>query len=296
VFGPGAAWLTRRALSTKDRPDFPRRRDIAGIPAEIHWKTGTSFGLRDAWAVGSGPRYTAVVWTGNADNSSSAELIGSEASGPMLFDVLEGLADRTRVPAPQPRPEELVRIEVCAFSGYIASDACPERTKAWAPVHAVPTAPDPYLQSYDVDRATGRAVLPACRVPGRDYERRSFVVLPSAVASWLTERNRSVPDPPVFAEGCVPETNTVAPSMLTPAEGQIVTLIRGMPAEQQRIPLTASARTARVSWFVDGEHLGTGPSSERLHWTPSPGRHEIVVTDEAGRKARRTVNVKLGPS
>jgi membrane carboxypeptidase/penicillin-binding protein PbpC len=84
--------------------------------------------------------------------------------------------------------------------------------------------------------------------------------------------------------------------MLTPAEGQVVTLIRGMPAEQQRIPLAASARTARVSWFVDGEHLGTSPSSERLHWTPSPGRHEIVVTDEAGRKARRTLDVKLGPS
>jgi penicillin-binding protein 1C len=69
-----------------------------------------------------------------------------------------------------------------------------------------------------------------------------------------------------------------------------------VPAEQQRIPLSASARTARISWFVDGAHLGTLPASERLHWTPTPGRHEIVVTDEAGRKARRTLDVKLGPT
>jgi membrane carboxypeptidase/penicillin-binding protein PbpC len=69
-----------------------------------------------------------------------------------------------------------------------------------------------------------------------------------------------------------------------------------MPAEQQRIPLSASARTARISWFVDGAHLGTLPAGERLHWTPTPGRHEIVVTDEAGRKARRTLDVKLGPT
>jgi membrane carboxypeptidase/penicillin-binding protein PbpC len=69
-----------------------------------------------------------------------------------------------------------------------------------------------------------------------------------------------------------------------------------MPAEQQRIPLTASSRTARISWFIDGAHLGTAASSERLHWTPIPGRHEIVVTDEAGRKARRTLDVKLGPT
>jgi penicillin-binding protein 1C len=296
VFGPGAAWLTRRTLSKKDRPDFPRRRDLAGFPAEIHWKTGTSFGLRDAWAIGSGPRYTAVVWTGNTDNSSSAELVGSEAAGPLLFDVLEGLADRTHAPTPRPPPAELVRVEVCAFSGYIASEACPERTTAFAPVHAVPTTPDPYHQLYDVDRATGRAVLPACRLPGHTYDRRSFVVLPSSVTAWLAERNRAVPDPPLFAEGCSPETNTAAPNVLTPAEGQVVTLIPGMPAEQQRIPLTASSRTARISWFIDGAHLGTAASSERLHWTPIPGRHEIVVTDEAGRKARRTLDVKLGPS
>jgi penicillin-binding protein 1C len=298
IFGPGAAWLTREALSRKDRPDFPRRRDLAGLPAEIHWKTGTSFGLRDAWAAGSGPRYTAVVWTGNPDNTPSAELVGSEAAGPLLFDVLEGLSDRTRPPAPEPPPAELVSVEVCAFSGYIASEACPAlaRSRALAPVHAVPTAPDPYYQRYDVDPATGRAVLPACRVPGRTYERRSFVVLPSAVTAWLAERNRAVPEPPQFADGCAPETNTAAPSMLTPAEGQVVTLIPGLPAEQQRVPLSASSRTARVSWFVDGAHVGTAAAADRLHWTPSPGRHEIVVTDEAGRKARRTLDVKLGPS
>ncbi len=296
IFGAGAAWLTREALEKKDRPDFPRRRDLAGVPAEIHWKTGTSFGLRDAWAIGSGPRYTAVVWTGNTDNTPSAELVGSEAAGPLLFDILEGLADRTRAPAPRPPPAELVAVAVCAFSGHVASEACLERTTALAPVHAVPTAPDPYHQLYDVDRATGRAVLPACRVPGRAYERRSFVVLPSAVTAWLAERHRAVPEPPVFADGCAPDTNTAAPSLLTPAEGQVVTLIPGMPAEQQRIPLSASARTARVSWFVDGAHLGTLAASERLHWTPTPGRHEIVVTDEAGRKARRTLDVKLGPS
>ncbi|HET9986986.1 MAG TPA: penicillin-binding protein 1C, partial [Kofleriaceae bacterium] len=67
AFGKGAAFLTRQALAKKDRPDFPRRHDVSGVPAEIHWKTGTSFGFRDAWAVGSGPAFTAVAWTGNVD-------------------------------------------------------------------------------------------------------------------------------------------------------------------------------------------------------------------------------------
>src|ERR1700759_5732374 len=118
IFGAGAAWLTRQALAQKDRPDFPRRRDVAGLPPAIHWKTGTSFGFRDAWAVGSGPAYTAVVWTRNGDNKPSAELVGSEAAGPLLFDVLEGLANRAPA-TPAAPPEDLTSVEVCAYSGHL---------------------------------------------------------------------------------------------------------------------------------------------------------------------------------
>ena len=291
IFGPGAAWLTKKTLSLKDRPDFPRRR-VSGMPADIHWKTGTSFGFKDAWAIGSNPRYTTVVWTGNVDNTPTAELVGSEAAGPLLFDVLEGLADSARGPV-QSQPEELVSIAVCKYSGYPATDACPDRTTALAPVHAVPTTPDPFHQAYDVDRVTGRAVLPACRVPGATYDRKTFIVLPSAVAAWLGERNRSVPAAPVFADGCMADTvATTAPTMLTPADGQVVTLIPGVPTKNQLIPLTASTRSSHVSWFVDGALIGTSAASERLYWEPSPGKHEVVVADATGRKSRRIVSVE----
>ena len=111
-----------------------------------------------------------MVWTGNVDDKPSAELIGSEAAGPLLFDVLEGLAGRAPAVAPAP-PDDLADVEICAYSGHIAGEACPSRIKARAPVHAVPTAPCPYHQAYDVDQASGRAVLPACRKPGRGYDR-----------------------------------------------------------------------------------------------------------------------------
>ncbi len=292
IYGPGAAWLTRQALAIKDRPDFPRRR-LTGLPSDVHWKTGTSFGFKDAWAIGSNPAYTAVVWTGNVDTTPSTELVGSEAAGPLLFDILEGVADRR--PARNTPPAELVTVEVCAYSGHIASDACAQRTTALAPVHAVPTAPDPYHQAYDVDRETGRAVLPSCRLAGRTYDRKAFIVLPSAITAWLAERNRAVPEGPVFADGCAPETVAgAAPVMVTPVEGQVVTLIPGVPAKNQLVPLAASTLAGSVSWFVDGELLATGPASERHYWLPSPGKHELVVADAAGRKARRSITVQAG--
>jgi penicillin-binding protein 1C len=290
VFAPGAAYLTRQALATRDRPDFPRRREVHGVPPAIHWKTGTSFGLRDAWAAGSGPRHTAVVWTGNVDNKPSAELIGSEAAGPLLFDVLEGLSDRTRTPEPPVPPADLTEVEVCAYSGHVPGDACGERVRVLARLHAVPVEPCPYHQAFEVDRETGLAVLPACRAPQRDYERKTFVVLPSAVTAWLSDRRRAVPEAPVFADSCGGAPG-VAPVMITPSTGQVVSLIPGVPAHQQRVPLQASTRARTVSWFVDGALVATLPATERAYWVPTPGRHEIVVTDDAGRRARRTLEV-----
>lgn len=293
LFGPGAAWLTRQALATRDRPDFPRRREFAGVPPQIHWKTGTSYGFRDAWAVGSGPAYTAVVWTGNADNRSSAELIGSEAAGPLLFDLLEGLAERGAV-LPRPPPDELTEVRVCAYSGHIAGDACPEQIAVRAPVHAVATAPCPYHQVYEVDRATGRAVLPSCRRSDRSYDRKHFVVLPSPVTAWLSSRHRNVPEPALFDDGCAVDIAAAPPVIATPAENQVVALIPGVPASRQRVPLTASTHAAQLSWFVDGILLETTAADQRAYWTPVVGRHDLVAADRAGHKAHRVVRVERG--
>jgi len=291
IFGAGAAYLTRQALALKDRPDFPRRAAISGVPAEIHWKTGTSFGFRDAWAVGSGPAYTAVVWTGNVDDKPSTELVGSEAAGPLLFDVLEALANHEVAHLPAGAPGDLAEVEVCAFSGHIPTEACHHRIKVLAPVHAVPTAPCPYHEEFDVDDA-GRAVLPACKQPGVAYGRKSFVVLPSAVRAWLGEREREIPDAPVFAPGCEGDTGAGPPTIVTPGEGQIITLIPGVPAERQAVALAATTRAAQLSWFVDGGFVATSPAGERVFWTPTIGKHEVVVSDDAGRKSRRVLEVR----
>jgi penicillin-binding protein 1C len=295
-FGPGAAWLTRQALSLRDRPDFPTRAQVSGVPAEIHWKTGTSFGFRDAWAVGSDAAHTAVVWLGNVDNQPSTELVGSEAAGPILFDTLEALADRAARAARTPSgpPDELAPVAVCAYSGHLATDACPRRVQVLAPVHAVPATPCPYHVNHDVDADTGEAVTPACRLPDHRYQTRSFLVLPSAVTRWLLDQHREVPEAPRFAEGCQPPVPAAAPAIVTPADGQVVMLIPGMPAARQQIPLQADTRSAHVSWFVDGELVATVPSSERVYLPPAIGRHEIVVVDDAGRKGRRALEVRSG--
>ncbi|WP_375760713.1 penicillin-binding protein 1C [Corallococcus exercitus] len=294
LVSPGAAWLTRQALALRDRPDFPERRRLTGLPARVHWKTGTSFGNRDAWAAGSGPKHTAVVWLGNFDHASSVHLVGAENAAPLLFDILEGVGPRGTALQEEDvaPPRDLVSVEVCAYSGHLPTEACTQRKRVDAVRTAVPTAPCPYHHRVEVDVASGLAVGPGCR-DGRKTESRVYLTWPSSLRRWLAEQQRQLPEPPPLAPGCVAGGERDTPSILSPPEGQVALLIPGMNTEEQKIPLEAEAAHDReLTWFVDGAVLGTARAAERLWWKPSVGTHDILVTDDHGLTARRTLVVR----
>jgi len=290
----GATWLTRRALERRDRPDFPGRADLSAPPTGIHWKTGTSTGRRDAWAVGSGPQHTVAVWLGNLDNRGSSSLVGAEAAGPLLFDVLGGLAPAGGA-APDPVPDDLGWVEVCSYSGRRATEACPHRTDARAVVARVPTEECPHHRRVHVDVATGLAVGPACR---EDRATKAITVLawPSSVRRYLRSSARLLPELPGWAPGCAPATAATAPVIVSPPEGQSAVLIAGLAPERQQIPLQAeSDAEGALAWFVDGRFVATSPADGRVWWTPAPGEHRIVVTDDRGRSRRRLFAVLERP-
>ena len=295
IYSEGAAWLTRHALALKDRPDFPSRRRMTGAPANIHWKTGTSFGHRDAWSIGSGPDHTAAVWLGNLDASSSVHLTGSETAGPLLFDLLEGVANASALSRPRQAPPDLTRVEVCAYSGHLPTDACPTRRTAWALEAAVPTTPCPFHRKVAIDVETGLAVRPGCR-EGRDWEERSFLVWPASVRRWLDDQRRVLPEPPPWAPGCEGDAaSTGRPVIVSPPRGQIALLLPGVPPEKQELALTAEAPAGvgELSWFVNGALVGSAPSSERVWWTPTEGHHEILVSAPNGQSAKRMLEVRV---
>ena len=288
---PGAAWLTRRALMLRDRPDFPGRVASGAMPRNLHWKTGTSFGNRDAWAVGSGQRFTVAVWLGNVDNTSSHHLVGAEAAGPLLFDVLEALRDEVRV-VPD-APSDLSSVEVCALTGWPVGPACTERRSVLAVTSHVPVTVDPYHQLVEVDVASGRRVLPGCRAGLKTHE-ESVVVWPVAVRRWLSDSHMTAHAPPALAPGC--EAVTGRPRIVSPEADEVVLLIPGLPREEQEVALEGSHShaSALLSWFVDGDFLGTAPADGRVWWTPSEGEHEVVVTDDQGISDTLILRVRGG--
>src|SRR5262249_56320525 len=124
---------------------------------------------------------------------------------------------------------------------------------------------------------------------------------------WLADQGRELPEGPHFAAGCDPanagsagslSASTAAgagrpPAIVSPGRGQVVVLIPGLPTARQQVPLQAETAAPVISWFVDGELVGTVPSRSPLYWRPVPGRHTVVVADEGGRKDRRTLEVRL---
>ena len=293
LFSSGAAHLTRRALRRRDRPDFPERRRLSGMPASIHWKTGTSYGHRDAWAAGSGPSHTAVVWLGNFDNTPSVDLVGADAAGPILFDLLEALRDRSLPEVADPPPRDLHRAEVCAYSGYLPTPACPQREHALALRERVPTQRCPYHVAVDVDLDTGLALNPTCRA-GRRSESRSFLRLPASIRRWLAQGHRWMPGPPSLDPACQSTEPRRAPAILSPPAGQTLVLMPDVPVDRQEIPLQAESADpgARLSWFVDGAFLGSVPADQRLWWRPEAGEHTVVVVDDQGQTAERRLTVR----
>lgn len=291
IVDEGTAWLTRRALRQRDRPGFNLRRVNPGA-VSIWWKTGTSYGHKDAWAAGGGPHYSAVVWMGNLSNQGSSALVGADRSGPVLFDVLEGIEYREGG-RDDPRPAALAEVEVCSYSGHLPTHACDRTTKVWSNRDNVPVSRCPYHVEVDIDDATGEALAPACR-NDRPYTPTSFVVWPAAVRRYMSDRRRAGPVVPDLAPGCGQHVAEKPPRILSPPHDQTIVLLDGVEATDQEIPLEAesSFASAELSWFINGEFVGTAKADGRVWWTPQRGQHELVVMDAAGHASKRTLRIR----
>lgn len=292
VFSDEVSWLTHRALRKRDRPDFPVHRRKSDTPDAVHWKTGTSARNRDAWSAGFASDYTAVVWLGNFDRTRSPALVGARAAGPLLFDVLEAVAEPDGSGGSAP-PEGLTEVEVCAFSGHLPTDACPRTDTTRMPRRSVASKECPYHVEREVDTESGLAVTPGCRSQFETTP-ETFIELPAGTARWMESRRGDLPTPPRYHPDCEAARTATAPAVEWPPPRHELVLLPGVPRSRQQVPLEASGagHGAELHWFVDGEFLGTNAADERMWWTPEPGRHEVVVMDEVGRSSARTLRVR----
>ena len=293
---------------------------------KIAWKTGTSYGHRDAWCIGYSPTLTIGVWLGNFDGKGAPMLSGAEAATPILFALFTALTgqDTHRWFT---KPEQLKTRQVCALSGAPVSSHCPvHKDDVYIPGISSVAVCTIHKRIY-VNEATGYSLCSHCRKNSsqrsavssqkdsqytesrkpkaeshfttdtslKDAQAQIFEEWPANAATWLAENGFAVPVLPKHNPLCTGTIAGNAPIILSPAEDTIYYIREGVPLENQKIRLIASAssRTQDLFWFLDGELIFQGNAAEQYWLTPTKGKHVLTCVDAEGRSATRPLHISV---
>ncbi|MFO7657884.1 MAG: penicillin-binding protein 1C [Bacteroidales bacterium] len=287
LISKGACFLTLEMLKELKRPgaEYFWRQYNNQYP--IAWKTGTSYGHKDSWAVGVSPEWTIAVWIGNFTGEGNKNLSGAGSAGPLLFQVFNSLP---RDPALTwfEKPEiDLMPVELCAETGFLAGENCKNRTIAQAPVNMKPLRICPYHETFFLDRDNKYAVCSQCWEPG--YTKKPFLIFPPDVVQFLFEKGNPVQKAPHHNPRCPASMGNKDLQIIYPYENAILWVPRDFNLRYQKVVFRAANRNpeANVYWYLNDKLLGTTTREHVITSTVPTGWHEIFVIDDAGNKDRK---------
>ena len=276
------------ALSLPLRTEEEAWRTALAPDRPLAWKTGTSFGQRDAWAIGLTPRFCAGVWAGNPSGEGRAGLWGARSAAPLLFRILNLMeaVDRSPGPTSFQSPDTGARVEICALTGFRAGPNCPKREKVLAPSAGATAPVCPWHRRIQVTRDGHYRVRPNCA--GTEISHDTVVLnLPGSIAAYLRQRRGDVALSPPWAHGCDAGEEREALEILYPDPGAILHTGRGFNGKRQHVVFEAGHRDPKavLHWFLDGIYLGETTRFHTQSAEVETGSHALVVSDEEGRTA-----------
>jgi penicillin-binding protein 1C len=288
--GPGSAWLTLDTLLEVPRPgEEGAWRNFASSRA-IAWKTGTSFGLRDGWAIGTTSRHTVGVWVGNASGVGRPGLTGSAMAAPLMF----GLFDAVPSSAWFDRPTYALRaIQVCENDGYLAKDDCATQ-RAWVPRTSHFDLLSPHNIRVHLD-TTNRRVDSACESPG-NMRHASWFVLPPAEEYYYRRAHAAYRPLPALRADCGGGDRLggrAALAVLYPDANARVLIPRELDGARGRTVFEAvhRRREARIYWHIDDRYLGETHTFHQQSLDIDPGEHILTLVDDRGERVARRFSV-----
>ena len=288
---PETCWIVTDMLTTLKRPDFPRTFDLTGTMPKVAWKTGTSYGHRDAWSIGYSPELTIGVWLGNFNGTGAPILSGAEAAAPILFALFTALSGNKKYQWFN-KPTTLRTRLVCALTGQPTSLHCPTSiTDVYIP--GISSARECQIhKTIQIDVDTGERLCSSCR-PGRNYRQEKIAVFPAEVATWLNANGYALPNLPDHNQDCTRLLAGTKPIILSPSQDTVYHIRPYIPLEYQKIRLAASVSgdTQDIFWFLNGELVFNGKAVDSTFLTPVIGNHELTCIDGAGRSTTLPLNI-----
>lgn len=282
----GGSWYTHEVLEIMEGLNRPERWKRFGAYSNrrIAWKTGTSFGFRDAWTVGTDGQWLVVVWTGNASNEGRPGVIGTETSSPLLFEIMTHLPEGEF----SDRPVAFQEVKICSKSGYKAQLHCSSTHTTQLPISEIQRCE--FCERIYINDA-GERVTPNCSTtPARDT---TWMILPPAMAWYAQSSGEDYTPAPDWAASCAGESTLQVQWIYPDQNGEVVELTRDFDGELGPVILEAGHHSsdARIYWSVDGEYMGETRTDHKLSVFLRPGTHQLTITDEHGNSSTLSVVV-----
>jgi penicillin-binding protein 1C len=289
LLSPAAAFMVRSILADAPRPD-----GLSTTQQAVAWKTGTSWGFRDAWTAGTFGPWVLVVWVGNFDGSSNPAFVGAQVAAPLFFRIADALRqsgtpsmDRLLVP-----PASVLRVEVCAASGDLPNADCPRRAHAWYIPGKSPIRVSNVHRRVPVDVRTGNR---ACAgTPERHVRHEVFEFWPSDIQRLFALAGMPRRRPPDDqCRGKMLEAQNIAPVVTSPRTGAAYQMRAAQDmGEALALNATAGPGVKMLYWFADGGFVGASRPSVALPWQPEhAGEISLSVVDDQGGSSSRIVRI-----
>lgn len=276
-----AIFSTFEALLEVKRPDEDGNWQLFSSSRKIAWKTGTSFGFRDAWAVGVSPDYVVAVWVGNADGEGRPGLTGSAAAAPLLFDIFDNLPHKTSW-FDEPFGE-MQTVELCSESGQRSTQYCERKVRAKIPVTTLKTRGCPYHQLIHLDSEEKNRVDSDCYSP-EDMKHKSCFLIPSGIEEYYKRNHPEYKSLPQFRKDCIAAASDPSFSVYYPRMNQKIYLPVDFNAQRRTVIFEAISRSRDgvLFWHLDEVYVGQSATIHQLELSPEPGKHKLKIVDENG--------------
>ncbi len=287
VFSAGAIYETFEALTNVARPPEEQGWEYFSSSKKIAWKTGTSYGFRDAWAIGVTPEYVVAVWAGNATGEGRPGIVGGVLAGPILFDIFKILPKTSWFKVPY---DDLKRIPVCKKSGYKAAPYCDDVDSMYVPVQGVKSAMCPFHKRIHLNAEETFQVNSDCYPVAKMHHKNWFVLPP--VMEWYYKRNHPLYKvlPPV-KKGCMVE-ESLPMQFIYPQGKSVLYIPKGLDGKLQSVVLKVAHKNASTTifWHLDQEYIGQTSFVHQMEIQPTIGWHTITLIDEDGNELTKRIH------
>ena len=285
VLNAAAIYSMFEAMSEVNRPDEEAGWSEFLSANKVAWKTGTSFGNRDAWSIGITPKYVVGVWVGNADGEGKPLLTGIGSAAPVMFDVLRSLPESGWFDMPY---DDMIKIPTCSLSGAKASKFCNSIDTVWVPKAGEKTVPCTYHQHIYLHPSGNGRVSADC-IDIETSMQRSWFVLPPAMEHFYKTKHAEYTVLPDFLPGCAENNSIQAMDFIYPRQGAEIFIPRSFDGNKSNVVFEIAHRkpSTIVYWMLDGVPVGQTKEMHQLAIQTNAGKHVIEVIDANGEKVKR---------